>query len=47
MPSDLNLLRAAVEEQNRTLDQLTDSKKYADATFQTIQEVNKAAKTRI
>ena len=47
MRSDLNLLRAAVEEQNKTLDTLTDSKRDADATFQTIQEVNRAAKTRI
>ena len=33
MRSDLNLLRAAVEEQNKTLDTLTDSKRDADATF--------------
>ena len=47
MRSDLNLLRAAVEEQNRTLDTLIDSKKDADAAFHTIEKVNRAAKTRI
>ena len=47
MRNDLNLLRAAVDEQNKMLDTLINTKNQDDASLQSIQSIHKHNKSRI